>query len=99
MIGLGSSATFAQVVRAEAVTALKAVFQMMADKGARVFDTAPSYGASEPAAGKIVNEMGMAKNFFWATKVNFAAPYWHLRSSRCTRADRTVPPDLRATEN
>jgi len=72
VIGLGSSATFAQVARADDVTALKAVFQMMADKGARVFDTAPSYGASEQVAGKIVNEMGIAKNFFWATKVNVA---------------------------
>lgn len=72
VIGLGSSATFSQVARAEDVTALKAVFQMMVDKGARVFDTAPSYGASEQVAGKIVNEMAVAKHFFWATKVNVA---------------------------
>ena len=45
VIGLGSSATFSQVARAEDKSALKAVFQAMADKGARVFDTAPSYGA------------------------------------------------------
>lgn len=72
VIGLGSSATFSQVARAEDKSALKAVFQAMADKGARVFDTAPSYGASEQVAGELVNEMGIANKFFWATKVNVA---------------------------
>ena len=72
VIGLGSSATFSQVARAEDKTALKEVFQAMADRGARVFDTAPSYGASEQVAGELVNEMGIAGKFFWATKVNVA---------------------------
>lgn len=72
VIGLGSSATFATVARAEDVTALKAVFQAMAERGARVFDTAPGYGASEEVAGKIVNELGIANKMFWATKVNVA---------------------------
>lgn len=72
MIGLGSSATFSQVARTEEVTALKAVFQAMVDRGASVFDTAPSYGASEQVAARIVNEMGIANKMFWATKVNAA---------------------------
>ncbi len=70
VIGLGSSATFSQVARAEDKTALKEVFQAMTDRGARVFDTAPSYGASEQVAGELVNEMGIANKMFWATKVN-----------------------------
>ncbi len=72
VIGLGSSATFSSVARSEDKSALKAVFQTMVDKGARVFDTAPSYGASEQVAGELVNEMGVASKFFWATKVNVA---------------------------
>ena len=72
VIGLGSSATFSQVARAEDKSALKAVFQAMADRGARVFDTAPGYGTSEQVAGDLVNEMGIANRFFWATKVNVA---------------------------
>jgi aryl-alcohol dehydrogenase-like predicted oxidoreductase len=72
VIGLGSSATFSQVARSEEISALKAVFQAMVDKGASVFDTAPSYGASEQVAGNIVNEMGIASKMFWATKVNVA---------------------------
>ncbi len=72
VIGLGSSATFSQVARAEDASAIKAVFQAMADRGARVFDTAPSYGASEAVAGKLINEMALTKKIFWATKVNVA---------------------------
>lgn len=72
VIGLGSSATFASVARTEDVTALRAVFQAMVDRGGRVFDTAPGYGASEEVAGKLVNEMGVASKLFWATKVNVA---------------------------
>ena len=71
-IGLGSSATFSQVARAEDVSALRAVLQAMTDRGARLFDTAPGYGASEQVAGKLVNELGVAKKMFWATKVNVA---------------------------
>lgn len=72
VIGLGSSATFSSVARSEDKSALKAVLQTMVDKGAKVFDTAPSYGASEQVAGELVNEMGAANKFFWATKVNVA---------------------------
>ncbi|HYW31265.1 MAG TPA: aldo/keto reductase [Gemmatimonas sp.] len=72
VIGLGSSATFSQVARAEDVSALKDVLKTMTDRGARLFDTAPSYGASEEVAGRIVNELGVANKMFWATKVNVA---------------------------
>jgi len=72
VIGLGSSATFSSVARTEDVTALREVFKAMTDRGARVFDTAPSYGASEEVAGKLVNDMSIAGKMFWATKVNVA---------------------------
>lgn len=72
VIGLGSSATFASVARTEDVTALKEVFSTMAEAGATLFDTAPSYGASEEVSGRIVNELGIANKMFWATKVNAA---------------------------
>jgi aryl-alcohol dehydrogenase-like predicted oxidoreductase len=72
VIGLGSSATFSSVARSEDVTALREVFKAMVDRGATVFDTAPSYGASEEVASKIVREMGLADKLFWATKLNVA---------------------------
>lgn len=69
-VGLGSSATFSQVARSEETNALTEVIRTMIDQGASVFDTAPSYGASEQVAGDIANTIGVADKIFWATKVN-----------------------------
>jgi len=72
LVGLGSSATFQQVARSEDVTALREVLKTMVDQGGKVFDTAPSYGASEEVAGRIAEELGISSRIFWATKVNVA---------------------------
>jgi aryl-alcohol dehydrogenase-like predicted oxidoreductase len=71
VVGLGTSATFQTVARGE-LAALKEVMQTMVDRGAKVFDTAPSYGTSEQVGGDIANELGIANRIFWATKVNVA---------------------------
>lgn len=72
VVGLGSSATFSQVARSEDVSSLREVLKTMADLGGTVFDTAPSYGASEEVAGRLVGELGIRDKVFWATKVNVA---------------------------
>jgi aryl-alcohol dehydrogenase-like predicted oxidoreductase len=72
IVGLGSSATFAQVARNEDVTALRAVLARMVELGGRVFDTAPQYGSSEEVAGRIAQELGIGTQLFWATKLNVA---------------------------
>jgi aryl-alcohol dehydrogenase-like predicted oxidoreductase len=72
IIGLGSSATFSQVARSEDYSALRDVLRTMTHRGATVFDTAPSYGASEQVAGDIASELGITDRVFWATKVNVA---------------------------
>jgi aryl-alcohol dehydrogenase-like predicted oxidoreductase len=72
IVGLGSSATFAQVARSEDVSALKDVMRTLVEKGGAVFDTAPSYGASEEVAGRVARELGLTDRIFWATKVNVA---------------------------
>lgn len=72
VVGLGSSATFSRVARSEDHTALKEVMKTMVDMGGKVFDTAPSYGASEEVAGAIAKELGITNKIFWATKVNVA---------------------------
>ena len=72
IVGLGSSATFAQVARSEDVGALKEVMRTLVEKGGAVFDTAPSYGASEEVAGRVAKELGLTDKIFWATKVNVA---------------------------
>jgi aryl-alcohol dehydrogenase-like predicted oxidoreductase len=72
LVGLGSSATFAQVARSEDYSALREVLSTMVDKGGTVFDTAPAYGVSEQVAGDIAAELGITERVFWATKVNVA---------------------------
>ncbi len=72
IVGLGSSATFAQVARTDDVAALRSVLGRMVQLGGTVFDTAPAYGASEEVAGRIAQEVGIAKQLFWATKLNVA---------------------------
>ena len=73
VVGLGSAATFSEAARAEDVSAIRDVLKTMFDLGGTVFDTAPSYGASEEVAGSLVNELGLADKVFWATKVNVAS--------------------------
>ncbi|MDH3440507.1 MAG: aldo/keto reductase, partial [Gammaproteobacteria bacterium] len=70
VVGLGSSATFRSVAQSEDVSALRGVLQTLVDNGGTVFDTAPSYGASEEVAGQIVQDLGLTQDVFWATKVN-----------------------------
>jgi aryl-alcohol dehydrogenase-like predicted oxidoreductase len=72
VVGLGSSATFAQVARSEDYSALRDVLRTLTERGGTVFDTAPSYGASEQVAGDIAAELGITDRIFWATKVNVA---------------------------
>lgn len=71
-VGLGSSATFSQVARSEDVSALRDVLKALVDNGGTVFDTAPSYGASEEVSGDIAAGLGITEKIFWATKVNVA---------------------------
>ena len=70
IVGLGSSATFRSVAQSDDISALTEVFRTLVDNGGTVFDTAPSYGASEEVAGQIAHDGGMTDKLFWATKVN-----------------------------
>jgi aryl-alcohol dehydrogenase-like predicted oxidoreductase len=72
VIGLGSASSFSQVARREDIDALTGVIRTMTERGGKVFDTAPAYGASEEVAGKIAADLGVTKEIFWATKVNVA---------------------------
>jgi len=73
VIGLGSSATFSQLAGSEESAELRAVLATLVEQGGTVFDTAPSYGASEEVAGSFAQELGLTAKIFWATKVNVAS--------------------------
>lgn len=70
IVGLGSSATFRQVAESDDASAVRGVLRTMVERGGRVFDTAPSYGASEDVAGRIAREENLTDGIFWATKMN-----------------------------
>jgi aryl-alcohol dehydrogenase-like predicted oxidoreductase len=72
LVGLGSSDRFSQVARSEDYSALREVLSALVEQGGSVFDTAPSYGASEEVAGTIAAELGITDRIFWATKLNVA---------------------------
>ena len=71
VVGLGSSASFSRLASEDAA-ALAEVLRALVEQGGRVFDTAPGYGASEEVAGRLVNELDIAEQVFWATKLNVA---------------------------
>jgi len=70
IVGLGSSATFRSLANNDELAPLAEVFQALVDNGGTVFDTAPGYGSSEDVAGRIVKDLGIADQLFWATKLN-----------------------------
>ena len=72
IVGLGSSATFRSVAGSDDVSALRDVIGTLLEGGGSVFDTAPSYGASEEVSGRIVQDMDATEKVFWATKLNVA---------------------------
>jgi aryl-alcohol dehydrogenase-like predicted oxidoreductase len=71
-VGLGSSATFSSMAGSAEATALGEVLRALTAQGGTVFDTAPSYGASEAVAGRLAGELALTDTLFWATKVNVA---------------------------
>jgi len=72
VIGLGTSASFAQTARGEDRETLRDVLRALVDHGGSVIDTAPAYGASEEVLGAFAAELGATDRLFWATKVNVA---------------------------
>lgn len=73
VVGLGSSATFSSTAGSDDTSALREVLKALIDNGGTVFDTAPSYGASEQVSGELAEELGITEKVFWATKLNVAA--------------------------
>jgi len=66
VIGLGTAIIFDFDSSSDA--AKRAVIQTMLDGGARLIDTAPSYGRAESAVGDLLSEPGVRDRIFLATK-------------------------------
>lgn len=72
VVGLGTSASFAEAARGAEPEGLREVLRTLAERGGRVVDTAPAYGASEEVLGRFASEIRITDRLFWATKVNVA---------------------------
>lgn len=72
VVGVGSSATFRRMADVGEVDGLREVLRTLVENGGTVLDTAPSYGKSEEVCGDLAEELGIADQLFWATKVNAA---------------------------
>ncbi len=73
---------------------LRDVLRTMVEHGAKVFDTAPSYGASEEVAGAMARELGITGKIFWATKVNVAGRGGGTADPAAARAEIEVRSSL-----
>ncbi len=69
VIGLGTAIVFDIGADAAKRAERTAVIQTLLDGGARLIDTAPSYGTAESVVGDLTNEMKVRDRIFLATKV------------------------------
>jgi aryl-alcohol dehydrogenase-like predicted oxidoreductase len=72
VIGLGGANTYSEAAGDEEFETIGSVLQALVEGGGTVFDTAAGYGASEEVSGRMAQELGIADEIFWATKVNVA---------------------------
>lgn len=70
VIGLGTSRTHDVALDPAALAPLLEVLQAFVNGGARLIDTAPSYGSAEQVCGVLVQQMGVRDDVFLATKVS-----------------------------
>ena len=74
VIGLGTAIVFDVGSDAAKRSERSAVIRTMIEGGARLIDTAPSYGTAEDVLGDLLAAMGWRDRIFLATKVRVAGP-------------------------
>jgi aryl-alcohol dehydrogenase-like predicted oxidoreductase len=92
VIGIGTARRWESVATEAEMAPLREVLRQLAERGAGVVDTAPSYGAAEVAVGRLVSDLGIRASLFLATKVGASgreagiqeieASFRRLRTSR-----------------
>ena len=69
VVGLGTAIIFDIAGDAPRIAERRAVIETLLAGGARLIDTAPSYGAAEPVVGDLLSDMKARDKVFLATKV------------------------------
>ena len=105
-IGLGTARRYENPVGDEQMAPLSATIARFAELGAKVVDTAPSYGRAEEVLGTIVARLGIRDQLFLATKVGADSPEagkaqieQSFRNLRTDRIDLIEVHNLRDIEN
>ncbi|WAJ37375.1 aldo/keto reductase [Pseudomonas sp. GOM7] len=70
VIGLGTSRTHDVALDDKALKPLREVLRTLANSGASLVDTAPSYGRAEAVCGALAAENGLRRKLFLASKVS-----------------------------
>ena len=92
VIGVGTARRWEKATTPAEMAPLREVLRQLAERGGKVIDTAPSYGAAEALAGELVADLGIRASLFLATKVGavgreaglreIEASFQRLRTSR-----------------
>lgn len=69
VIGLGTARRYESAASEAELAPLRATIARFHELGGRVIDTAPSYGQAETIVGRLVEELGIRKDLWLATKV------------------------------
>ncbi len=72
-VGIGTAIVFDIAEDAQKRAERSAVIRIMLEGGARVIDTAPSYGSAEDVVGDLLAALGVRERIFLATKVRLAS--------------------------
>jgi len=91
-IGIGTARRWESAKTPAEMAPLREVLRELAERGGKVVDTAPSYGAAEALAGELCADLGVRASLFLATKVGatgreagvqeIEASFRRLRASR-----------------
>ncbi len=100
VIGLGTSRTHNVSLNDAQLRPLLEVLRVFIEGGARVIDTAPSYGRAEAVSGELVQRLGVRDQVFFASKVSSSGRERGLAQIEASfRALRTEVIDLIQVHN
>lgn len=100
VIGVGTARRYAEADGEDQLAPLRESISRFAALGGRIIDTAPSYGKAEAVIGQLVEELGVRKRLFLATKVGADSPAeGRAQIAQSFRNLRTGVIDLLAVHN
>ena len=100
VIGIGTARRYADPEGEEQLATLRQTIARFVELGGKLIDTAPSYGRAEEVIGRLVEDLGVRKRLFLATKVAGAdAAEGQTQITQSFRNLRTDVIDLIALHN